>query len=162
MKKEHNSIIRSYIKLIYSKYWYLVDIDTIKSEAYFIYIFLGEKNKLNEHDHHSLKFYLYKRLQSLIRKEAKYWEKRKYLQKQKQIKENFDIIIDPDRELDFRHGINSLSPDAQNIIEMIFDEKSCIKTFNMQGIIQASKKNGIKKTNCLKAIREIKIFLKEL
>lgn len=160
MTKEQNRIVQALAKTFYSRYWYIVDFQSIESEAFFIYSWLSNKNNLGENNK-SLKFYLYKRLISLIRDEAIQLNKKIIITKHIKDYNIHSSPIDPDRELDFRRGLNRLSSDAKILVEMIFNERSKIK-FNIQGIIRASEKIGMKKNNCLKAVKEIQAFLRNL
>lgn len=161
MTKEQENIIRISVKAFYSKYWFYIDFQTIESEALFIYSWLLEENNLGE-DNKGLKFYLKKRLTDLVRREAIKCKKDVIVSERLEDYSINSSPIDPDRELDFRQGLDRLSTNAKMLIDMIFDEKSCIDKFNIQGVIRASKKIGMKRTVCLDAVKEIQALLRRL
>ncbi len=67
-----------------------------------------------------------------------------------------------DCELDFRKGVEKLSPGAKRLVDMIFEDDPNINVFTTPGIIEAGTKAGIKKTHCNKAVKEIKQMLRGL
>ncbi len=159
MTKEQSRIIQMLTKAFYSKFWFITDFQSIESEAFFIYTMLLSRNKK---DNKSLKFYLYKRLMSLIRREAIQYHRNLIISEKIEDCNIHSSPIDPNRELDFRRGLDRLSPDAKALVNMIFDEKSDIDKFNIQGITRASKKIGMRRNNCLRAVKEIQAFLRSL
>lgn len=162
MTKEQNRIIRSLVRYFHIKYWFYIDLQSIESEAFFIYSWLSDQNKLGE-ENQGLRFYLRKRLMSFVRNEINRHSKNKIIAKRRM--DDYRInnsVIDPDQEVDFRLGLDQLSLNAKILIEMIFNEKLNINKFNIQGIIRASRKTGMSKNKCKKAIKEIQTFLRSL
>lgn len=161
MTKEQENIIRISIKAFYSRFWSILDFETIESEALFIYSWLSEEDNLGE-DNKGLKFYLKKRLVDLVRREAIKCKKNIIVSEKLEDYSINSSPIDPDHELDFRIGLNKLSPSAKILVDLIFNDESCIDKFNIQGVIRASKKIGMKRTVCLSAVKEIQAFLRRL
>jgi len=164
MTKEQENIIRIIVKSFFSRFGTIIDLDILKSEAFYVYSWLSsdDNNYYLGKDNEGIKFYLKKRLTDLVRRKFRELEKNTIISEKLEDYSINSSPIDPDHELDFRIGLNKLSPSAKMLIDMIFDEKSDIDKFNMQGIIRASKKAGMEGNNCKKAIKEIQAFLRRL
>ncbi|MFW9899708.1 MAG: hypothetical protein ACFFDY_00295 [Candidatus Thorarchaeota archaeon] len=164
MTKEQENIIQILVKSFFLRFGTIVDLDILKSEAFFVYSWLLDKNNnyyLGE-DNEGIKFYVTKRLIDLVIKKFRELKKNTIISEKLEDYSINSTLINPDHELDFRIGLNKLSPNAKILIDLIFNEKSDIDKFNIQGVIRASKRAGMKRTACLKAVKEIQAFLRSL